>query len=56
MANRGKANRAGDNFSVFLKGRNQRGGPIDLKVLISYLEGFSRLFAASIEGRITRVT
>ncbi|HKC93725.1 MAG TPA: bifunctional metallophosphatase/5'-nucleotidase [Nitrospira sp.] len=45
----------GDNFSVFLKGENQRGGPIDLKVLISYLEGFSRPFAASIEGRITRV-
>ena len=45
----------GDNFSVFLKGQNQRGGPIDLKVLISYLEGFSRPFAASIEGRITRV-
>jgi 5'-nucleotidase len=45
----------GDNFSVFLKGENQRGGPIDLKVLISYLEGFSRPVAASIEGRITRV-
>ena len=42
----------GDNFSVFLKGQNQRGGPIDLKVLINYLEGFSRPFAASIEGRI----
>jgi len=40
----------GDNFSVFLKGGNQRGGPIDLKVLISYLEGFSRPFAAVIEG------
>ena len=45
----------GDNFGIFLKGENQRGGPIDLKVLISYLEGFSWSFAAAIEGRITRV-
>jgi 5'-nucleotidase len=45
----------GDNFSVFLKGQNQRGGPVDLKALISYLEGSSRPVAAAIEGRIMRV-
>jgi 5'-nucleotidase len=45
----------GDNFSVFLKGKNQVGGPIDLKALVSYLEGFSRPIVAAIEGRIERL-
>jgi 5'-nucleotidase len=45
----------GDNFSVFLKGKNQTGGPIDLKALVNYLEGFSRPIAAAVEGRIVRI-
>jgi len=45
----------GDNFSVFLEGKNQVGGPIDLKALVSYLEGLSRPIVAAMEGRIQRV-
>jgi len=44
----------GDNFTVFLKGHRQTGGPIDLKALIAYLQGLPQPFGASIEGRITR--
>jgi 5'-nucleotidase len=45
----------GDNFAVFRKGKNQVGGPIDLKALVSYVEGGARPLVAAIERRIQRL-
>jgi 5'-nucleotidase len=45
----------GDKFSVFLQGKEQVGGPIDLKALISYIKDFTGPITAGIDGRIQRL-
>jgi 5'-nucleotidase len=46
----------GGGFSVFLSGRDQRTGPIDLDVLVSHIEVTGRPVDARIEGRIQLAT
>jgi len=45
----------GDNFTLFLQGTNQVGGPIDLDALIAHLESLAQPFTATVEGRIQRL-
>jgi 5'-nucleotidase len=44
----------GDGFTVFTQGTNQIGGPIDLDVLIEYIEAHNPL-PAPVMGRITKL-
>jgi len=45
----------GDNFTVFTEGTNREAGPIDLDVLVAYLEQLDGPVTAAVEGRIQRV-
>jgi 5'-nucleotidase len=44
----------GDNFTVLPQGTNQVGGPVDLDVLITWVQAQPQPLAAPALGRITR--
>jgi 5'-nucleotidase len=44
----------GDNFLVLVQGTNRVVGPVDLDVLVEYVESLPQPFSAAIEGRILR--
>ncbi len=45
----------GDRFRVFTEGANKVTGPLDLEVLVGYIQSLPQPFGAKIEGRIERL-